>query len=90
MKTNSTQIANGKYLILTTGDLYYKNNNNLNFICNLYTLTGQNFTSTNVISLNTFAPTRINNTTVTQDNTLINTIQMNYIIATAGTYPSRG
>jgi microcystin-dependent protein len=89
MKANSSQVPNGKYLILTTGDLYYKNNNNLNFVYNIYTLTKQTFSNTNVIYLNTLAATTVNNTTATQGNTLINTIKMNYIIATQGIYPSR-
>ena len=88
MKTNSNIVPNNKYLILTSGDLYYKNNNILNYIYNVYNLTNQTFTSTtNVIYLNTLAENTVRNNTEIRP--ILNTIKMNYIVATTGVWPPR-
>ena len=57
-------------------------------IPNIYNLTNQTFTSTtNVIYLNTLADTTVRNNTEIWP--ILNTIMMNYIVATTGVFPTR-
>ena len=80
----NNSIQNNTFVILQTGELYYNNNYNLSFLCNLYNMTNQSFSVTNnQIVLNTTKPISMDT------NTSINTTSMNYIIATEGIYPSR-